>query len=263
MAENLDLDALLLQEQMSDVVAWTALHQPTPTVILDLGAGTGTGTVGLAHTYPDAALIAVDYSEFMLDRLAARITELNLSDRVSAQQVDLDAGWPKLDSADLVWAALSMHHMANPVAVFENIAKTLSAHGLLVIVEMDGWPRYLPYDLGFGAPGFEERCHAAVGEGGWNSYPDWAIAIQEAGLTMVEQRAFDYESLPGQQDQDLISRAAQIFLAKVRASHAENLSGDDLAILDQLLDPQGAQFLGHRTDLSVRAKRLAWAARKN
>ncbi|XBH21143.1 methyltransferase [Jonesiaceae bacterium BS-20] len=272
MAENLDLDAQLLHEHLSEIIAWTATYQQAPTMIMDLGAGTGTGTLGLAKAFPAAKLLAVDYSEFMLERLAANMAGHNLSDRVTTAQVDLDTAWPELESADaagvdLVWAALSMHHLNDPDAVFGNIARTLSSQGLLVVVEMDGWPRYLPHDLGFGVPGLEQRCHDAVGSAGWNTYPDWAIAIEAAGLTMIEQRTFSYSSQSAgdpsaSQDSKLIARAAQIFLTKVRTSHAENLSGPDLEALDQLLDPNSSNFLGNRSDLTVSATRVAWAARK-
>ena len=269
MAETLDLDALLLHEHLGDILNWTAVHQPAPATIVDLGAGTGTGTLGLARTFPHASLVAVDYSEFMLDRLAANMARHDLSDRVSTQQVDLDNAWPELNNVDLIWAALSMHHMSDPDAVYANIARSLCPQGLLVVIEMDGWPRYLPDDLGFGTPGLEQRCHDAVGSAGWNTYPDWAIAIEAAGLHMIEQRTFSYASevfAAGGGDtvanQQLIARAAQIFLTKVRTGHEEALSDSDRGMLDQLLDPTGPHFLGSRTDLSVRARRVAWAARK-
>lgn len=281
MADTLDLDAVLLQDHQDEVLALAAGHHPAPAAILDLGAGTGTGTLALAHKFPHAKVLAVDYSEFMLERLTATVTSEHLDGRVSAQQVDLDSAWPDLSatggSVDLVWTALAMHHMSYPDAVFGEIARSLAPGGVLIVIEMEGWPQYLPEDLGLGEPGFEQRCHAAVADAPWNAYPDWSTAIELSGLTMVEQRVFDYvgQGRAVAHQQKLIAQAAQGFLAKVRSSWAvardENdpgeqeltLSASDLALLDELIDPDSPQFLGNRADLTVRAKRRVWVARKD
>lgn len=259
LAEALDLDALLLHEHLQEIFEWTAAHQGSPGVVMDLGAGTGTGTLGLARTFPDAQVVAVDQSGFMLERLASTVEEHGLSNRVSTEQVDLDSSWPRLTGADLVWAASSMHHMSDPDAVFRRIRETLAPEGLLVVVEMDSLPRHLPDDLGFGTPGLEQRAHAAVARAGWNAHPDWAAAIQDAGLVLIGQRTFAHTT---DQNHDLVVRSAQMFLSRIRAGLEDTLSREDLATLDQLLDPGSPQFLGRRTDLAMRGSRTAWAARR-
>ena len=258
LAEVLDLDALLLKEHLQEIFEWTAAHQPNPATILDLGAGTGTGTLGLARTFPAAQVVAVDQSEFMLQRVAAMMENQGLSDRVSTLQSDLDTGWPQLSGIDLVWAASSMHHMSDPADVFDRISRTLAPEGLLVVVEMDTLPRYLPDDLGFGTPGLEQRCHAAVAAAGWNSHPDWAPAIQQAGMAIAGQRTFAYAT---ERKPKLIAQNAQAFLSRMRTGLEDALSAEDLATLDQLLDPDGPQSLARRTDLSMRGSRTVWAAR--
>ena len=93
-------------------------------------------------------------------------------------------------------------------------------------------------------------------------------------MKMVEQREFNYAVQgPSVADkQELISQAALAFLAKVRAGQValsesdvsdSVLSDADLETLDRLLDPNDHHFLGNRTDLSVRANRRVWVARKN
>ncbi|MBD8043555.1 methyltransferase domain-containing protein [Arthrobacter sp. Sa2BUA2] len=258
LAEVLDLDALLLRDHLQEIFEWTAAHQPNPATILDLGAGTGTGTLGLTRTFPAAQVTAVDQSEFMLQRLAAMMENQRLSARVSTLQADLDTGWPQLSGIDLAWAASSMHHMGDPAHIFDQIARTLTPEGLLVVVEMDTLPRYLPDDLGFGTPGLEQRCHNAVAAAGWNSHPDWATAIRDAGMVIAGQRTFVYAT---DDNRDLIARNAQAFLSRMRTGLEDTLSQEDLATLDQLLDPDGPQSLGRRTDLTMRGSRTAWAAR--
>ncbi|WP_312181350.1 class I SAM-dependent methyltransferase [Arthrobacter sp.] len=258
LAEALDLDALLLHEHLQEIFDWTASHQKNPGTIMDLGAGTGTGTLGLARTFPDARMVAVDQSEFMLERLASTVEKHGLSNRISTQQVDLDTDWPRLTGVDLIWAASSMHHMSEPDRVFSQIRETLAPEGLLVVVEMDSLPRHLPDDLGFGAPGLEQRCHEAGATAGWNAHPNWTTAIRDAGMTVTDQRTFTYAT---DQDHDLILRSAQTFLSRMRSALEDTLSPEDLANLDQLLDPEGPQSLTRRTDLTMRGSRTVWAAR--
>ncbi|MBD7994255.1 methyltransferase domain-containing protein [Arthrobacter sp. Sa2CUA1] len=258
LAEALDLDALLLHEHLQEIFEWTAAHQDSPGTIMDLGAGTGTGTLGLARTFPEARVVAVDQSVFMLERLASTADKHGLSNRISTQQVDLDSSWPQLAGVDLIWAASSMHHMSEPDGVFRRIGETLAPDGLLVVVEMDALPRHLPDDLGFGTPGLEHRCHAAVARAGWNAHPDWATAIQEAGMVLIDQRTFTHTTA---QNPDLMVRSAQMFLSRIRAGLEDTLSPEDLAALDHLLDPSSPQFLGRRTDLAMHGSRTVWAAR--
>ncbi|AUI50881.1 class I SAM-dependent methyltransferase [Arthrobacter crystallopoietes] len=258
LAETLDLDALLLHEHLQEIFDWTAKHQPAPGTIVDLGAGTGTGTLGLTRTFPQASVVAVDQSEFMLAHLASAVEKNQLSDRVSTLQVDLDATWPELADIDLIWAASSMHHMSDPANILSQIGKTLAPGGLLVVVEMDTLPRHLPDDLGFGAPGLEQRLHDAVAIAGWNAHPNWAPAIREAGMEIAEQRTFTYGT---DENRELIAHNAQTFLSRMRTSLGDTLSAEDLATIDQLLDPHGPQSLTRRTDLSMRGSRTVWAAR--
>ncbi|MFL4472418.1 class I SAM-dependent methyltransferase [Paeniglutamicibacter sp. MACA_103] len=258
MAEVLDLDALLLREHLQEIFDWTAAQAGNPRTIVDLGAGTGTGTLGMARTFPQAAVVAVDQSEFMLGRLAANVGDHHLESRVTTLQADLDAQWPELADIDLVWAASSMHHLKDPARAFGEIRRSLSTDGMLVVVEMDALPRYLPADLGFGTPGLEERCHQLLDEAGWNAHPDWSSELEAAGFATAARQKFHYAP---EADGELLVRIASTFLSRMRSGLAGQLSADDLATLDQLLDLEGPHGLAGRNDLSMRGSRTAWAVR--
>lgn len=258
MAETLDLDALLLEGHFGNIFDWIASQSADPRTIVDLGAGTGTGTFGLARTYPGASIVAVDQSESMLELLAEKAQDRALGGRVSTIHADLDQQWPELGGVDLMWAATSMHHFANPLEVFAHIRDSLSPDGILVVVEMEAFPRYLPADLGFGNPGFEERCHRATEPEDFNPHPDWTRELEASGYAAVLHRSFDYcES----SDQELLARAARLSLSRLREHLPDGFPAQDLATLEELLDPDSSRSVGHRTDLVMRGSHNVWVAR--
>ena len=165
MAGLLDLDAEVLQSHLSDVTAWlqgqAAACSPP---ILDLGSGTGTGTFALLQRFEDADVMAVDMSAYLLDRLRGKARILGVDGRVRTVQADLDTVWPDIGPVDLVWASSSLHHLADPDRVLTQVFGALRPGGLLAVLEMDSFPRFLPDDPGVGQPGLEARCHAALAE---------------------------------------------------------------------------------------------------
>ncbi len=148
----LDLDAEVHRGYLESLVEWIA-DRSTPRVIVDVGAGTGTGTRVLAERFPEAELIAVDRSPQMLARVRDSAGQYGFQDRVDTVEADLDVGWPDVKSADLVWAALSLHHVRNPTVFLQQLHDSLNPGALLVVVEMESQPRFLPDDLGIGTPG--------------------------------------------------------------------------------------------------------------
>lgn len=257
MAEVLDLDAVLLDEHFQRIFGWAKELVGDPRAIVDLGAGTGAGTLGLARTFPKATVVAVDQSERMLGLLQENAERRQLNSRISTVRADLDEQWPVLGKVDLMWAATSMHHFKDSAKIFGNIRKSLAPGGVLVLVEMVALPRYLPVDLGFGPPGFEERCHAATDQAGFNAHPDWSADLEAAGYTELGQQTFDYAQSG---DQELLARSAVLSLARLRAHLVDGLPAEDLTTLDQLLDPESTRGVARRNDLVMRGSHKVWAA---
>jgi SAM-dependent methyltransferase len=266
MAELLDLDAEVLHEYLSGVTAWieTLAAEDPPRRILDLGAGTGTGTFALLDRFGEADAVAVDASAQLLHHLRARARDLGVADRVRTVEADLDTQWPAIDTVDLVWASASLHHMADPDRVLAEVFGALRPGGLLVVVELDSFPRFLPDDVGIGRPGLEERGHAALAEARATDLPelgsDWGSRLSQAGFTIEAERPFSIELTPPLPA--ATGRYAQVSLRRMRASLEGRLSEDDLAALDTLLDNDEPDGLLHRDDLSVRAARSIWVARR-
>lgn len=260
LADMLDLDAEVLASQLAEVIDWAGqLASGTPGRIADVGAGTGTGSFALARRFTEAEIVALDVSPGMLERLVASSIEQGLAERMSMVQADLDAAWPEAGRFDLVWAASSLHHFAEVDRVLRDILTALNPGGLFVAVEMDGFPRVLPDDLGFGRPGLETRLHDVISRRGWNAHPDWQVNLKAAGFEMVEQRVFTADLNPAP---PITGRYAHAFLSRVRAGLTDELAADDLAALDRLLVVDGPDSVLQRGDLTVRSSRTAWAARR-
>jgi ubiquinone/menaquinone biosynthesis C-methylase UbiE len=266
MAELLDLDAEVLHSYLSEVTAWVrelAADLPTRR-ILDLGSGTGTGTLALLQRFEGADVIALDISPQLLQRLRDKARVLGVTDRVRTVQADLDAAWPAIDPVDLVWASSSLHHMADPARALTEVFAVLRPGGLLAVIEIDSFPRFLPDDLGLGRPGLEARWHAARAEAQAEELPqlgsDWGSHLSRAGFTIEARRPFAIDLTPPLPAG--AGRYAQASLRRIRSHLGGRMSADDLAAIDTLIDSDGPEGVLRRDDLTIRTTRTAWAARR-
>jgi SAM-dependent methyltransferase len=255
----LDLDARVLGAYLPAVTAWAAEHVADVRTVLDLGAGTGAGSVALAQRFPEAQVVALERSPAMIDRLTATSRAQGLNGRLRVVPADLDEDWPDLAPADVVWAASSLHEVADPARVLRAVHHALRPGGVAVVVELDALPSLLPDDVGSGRPGLEARCHAALARAGWNAYPEWAPGLETAGLGVVEQRRFPVEVGPGNPQ---ASQYARVTLRHQRLALTDALPAEDLATLDRLLADHGPDALLSSARLTVRAGRIAWLARR-
>ncbi|MFJ1995092.1 class I SAM-dependent methyltransferase [Streptomyces asiaticus] len=265
-AELLDLDAEVLHTYLSEVTSQLAqlTRDDPPRRILDLGSGTGTGTLALLQRFEDAEAIAVDRSPDLLEHLRGKARARGVEDRVRTVQADLDDTWPDFDPVDLVWASASVHHLTDPDRGLREIFERLRPGGLLAVIEMAGFPRFLPEDVGRGRPGLEARCHAVQAQEHAERMPelgaDWGPRLARAGFGIAVERPFTIDLRPPLPEPT--GRYAQAFLRRVRSHVAARLSPDDLATLDHLIDSDGPDGVLRRDDLTVRAERTLWAARR-
>jgi SAM-dependent methyltransferase len=197
----------------------------------------------------------------MLDHLRAKAPGLGLTGRIQTIQADLDAGWPATGPVDLVWASNSLHHVKDPDQVLAGVFAALRPGGLLAVAEMDSYPRFLPDDIG---PGLEARWHGILAEERVRELPhlysDWGPRLSTAGFTVEARRTFTIDltaPLPA-----AAGRYAQASLTRLRSGLEGRLSADDLATLGPLLDSDGPESVLRRDDLTIRAARTAWAARR-
>jgi SAM-dependent methyltransferase len=257
LAELLDLDAEVLHEYHHEVMSWAASLVPGQGRIVDLGAGTGTASLALARLRPDASVVAVDISSPMLEEIRRKAQALGVADRVRTVVADLDQTWPSdLGGADLVWAAASLHHVADPGRVLGLVFSALRPGGALMATEPGSFPRFLADPAGMA---LEERGHAAMAEAraeaGMHMDEDWAARFVEAGFTIEAERHFDVVLRPPLPAGAV--RYAHVSLHRMRDGLADRLGADDLAALEA-----AAAGVAGRDDLTVRTSRTVWLARR-
>ncbi|MFI5984574.1 class I SAM-dependent methyltransferase [Streptomyces sp. NPDC051555] len=267
--EILDLDADVLAEHTDSLTAWLPVTA-APRRIVDLGCGTGAGTFALLARFPDAKVTAVDASAVHLDRLRERARELGLADRIRTVRADLDGEWPDLAGPDpagpeLVWASASLHHMADPGRTLRTVRGLLAPGGLFAVVELAGFPRFLPADAPRERPGLEDRCHAALASRHTEHLPhrgaDWGPELAAAGFTVEGERTIAVHVDGDGAGAGAVGRYALSSLGRLRDGAAATLDARDLTALDRLLDTGGPGSILRRDDLAVRTERTVWAAR--
>ena len=270
LTELLDLDGEVLHDYLDQATAWiAATAQPPVTRLIDLGAGTGTGTFALLRRFPGAEVTAVDLDPARLERLQARARDRGEAHRVTTIAADLDQPWPDLGPADLVWASMALHHVADPARTLTRIRGLLRPGGALVIAEttaLESFPRFLPDTVGVAgaAPGLEDRVHQLLARLLSDEVPelgaDWGSRLAAAGFEVAADQAFRVTltaPLP-----PAAGRYAQLTLDRLRTGLGDRLAPGDQHALAALVAPEGPASVLHRPDLTVRATRLAWLARR-
>jgi len=263
----LDLDADVLHDYWSAALGWVRSEADgSPRArLLDLGAGTGTGAIGLAQRFSEADVVAVDISSASLARLRDKALDLGLAPRVHPVEVDLDAGWPDLGILDLTWASMSMHHMADPGRVLRDVLGATRPGGLIAVAEFSRQLRFLPDDLGFGLPGFEDRVADELGHAHAEALPtlgsEWAPRLADAGWTVIAERDFPIDLNPPSHPS--ATRYARAWFTRLSQGLDDRLTADDRATLVALLDENGPHSVLHRTDLHIRGTRSITLGRRD
>jgi len=254
--EMLDLDAQVLHEYFSDLIGWVGREAAEHPRVVDLGAGSGTGSLALARELPGATVTAVDVSPDMLAHLRTRADAAGLGDRIRTIEADLDRPWPDLGPTELIWAAASMHHMADPAAALASAYGALRPGGLLVIAELDSFPRFL---VGTPDEDVELRGHVELArlrdEAGMHMHENWGDRMTQAGFASVTERHFDIDLRPPLPPAG--ARYAEVTLGRMGHRLEGRLSAPELAALEKVV-----AGLADRADLSVRTERTVWLARR-
>ncbi|WP_405852661.1 class I SAM-dependent methyltransferase [Streptomyces sp. NBC_01369] len=82
--------------------------------VLDIGSGPGVVTCLLAHTFPDAEVVAVDQSPGVLERVRSRAVAQGIGGRVVTRLRKSPGEFGSPDSADLIWIRNGFHRIGDP-----------------------------------------------------------------------------------------------------------------------------------------------------
>ncbi|KDN23445.1 class I SAM-dependent methyltransferase [Amycolatopsis rifamycinica] len=231
-----------------------------PTVV-DVGCGAGGMSVLFARELArggGGTVVLLDATPKLLAEAGRAVGE------VAGESVEVvgllgDLTDPALDvpAADLVWASGVLHHVGDQQAALRTLGGLLRPGGVLAISEGGLEMRCLPWELGVGRPGLEQRLLAAraswfermrAGIPGSVAMPyGWPRALREAGLHDVESfGALIDHPMPGS---DLLREYVVHRVGWFAESAGEWLAADDRAAVAALTDPRSPDFLGHRDDL--------------
>jgi tRNA (cmo5U34)-methyltransferase len=105
---------------------------------VELGAGDGWVAEPLLDRFPRATLLALDGSASMRERLSARTARFGARIEVRAFELASLDWWDAARGADLVVAALSLHHLndAKKQYLYKAMAERLSASGALLVADL-------------------------------------------------------------------------------------------------------------------------------
>lgn len=255
MADALDAEALgpVARRLVGSVVA-------RPTVV-DVGCGAGGMSVLFARELAlgsGGTVVLFDATPKLLVEAERAVAEVaGNSVEVVSLLGDLTDPALAVPAADLVWASGVVHHVGDQQAALRTLAGLLRAGGVLAVSEGGLEMRCLPWELGVGRPGLEQRLLAArgawfermrAGVAGSVGMPyGWPRALREAGLEDVESfGALIDHPMPGS---DLLRAYVVQRVGWLAESAGDWLDADDLAAVAALTDPRSPDYLGHRDDL--------------
>ncbi len=233
---------------------------PHTRTVIDVGSGAGGMSAAFAEAMPQGTVVLVDAVPELLDA-AAQHVRAAAEQRVEVRTVQADAAddaLPDLVSrADLVFASAVVHHLPDQQRGVEQLAALINPGGRLALVEGGLEQRCLPWDVGVGEPGLQERLSAARGEwfrrmradmdGAVRLPVGWNRAMADAGLTDVESFSYlvDHPAPPTDRVRDAVLR----WLSWLREIAGDWASEADLDTVDRLLDPDGPHYVGARDDV--------------
>lgn len=202
--DGLDWDAHLRRLREGDALAApetaelaAMLLRPVDRSVTEVGAGAGGSAAAFAEALVYGGVVnVVDSAQQLLSAATTHAREA-AAPGVEIRPVHADAADEELrtavEPADLVFASFVVHHLPDEMAGLRRLAAIIRPGGQLAVVEFGLEQRCLPWDVGIGEPGLEDRLTAAGNRwfrGMRAEMPDsarrpigWSKALSEAGLT--------------------------------------------------------------------------------
>jgi SAM-dependent methyltransferase len=104
--------------------------------VIEVGSGPGELALEIARRLPGAEVVGIDLAGAMVDAAAARARAERLDDRVRFVLADAAALSLADATFDVAVSTLSLHHWADPAAVFAEIARVLRPGGIALVYDL-------------------------------------------------------------------------------------------------------------------------------
>lgn len=125
-----------LYTRVAREVASVAEDDESAPRVLEIGSGPGELALEIAQRLPQAEVLGVDLAEAMIERATDRAQAGGLDPRVRFELADA-AILPLADgSFDVAVSTLSLHHWADPGAVFAELGRVLRPGGVALIYDL-------------------------------------------------------------------------------------------------------------------------------
>lgn len=167
--------------------------------VFEAGCGTGLNTEYLAGQ--GAQVVAMDFSEAMLDRARTRLGQSTVRFEVG----DITQRWPAEDaSCDLVVITLVLEHVEDLAPVFAQARRVLAEGGLLYIAELHPYRQLAGGQARFTPDGSDQE----------QLVPAWRHSVSEF-VTAAKKVRFGLQRMsePGFED-DEVPRLLQLWLVR-------------------------------------------------
>ena len=164
-----------LTRDLDKSVSNEVLRESRCQLVVEVGCGTGKNTALLASI--GARVLALDFSQEMIEKAKAKLSAANVSFEVA----DITQTWPCPDhSAELVTCNLVLEHIEGLSFVFAEAARVLSDGGSFFVCELHPYRQYQGVKAHFLRDDSETQIPAFV-----HHVSDFLGSAQENGLKLI------------------------------------------------------------------------------
>jgi ubiquinone/menaquinone biosynthesis C-methylase UbiE len=242
---------------LQEIVGWLGVGPGMR--VLDVGCGPGTFAALAADA--GAEVVAVDVSAGVIETAKAQAARLGLAERISFETASLLDLPFEAAQFDLVWASMVIHHIEDPVAAMTELGRVLKPGGRIAIRE-GGLPlRLLPFDIGIGEPGLQDRLKVASNQWfaamqratlGKLPYPyGWLRLLRDGGFSAATVKSFAFDACAPFEPWAMDMLARRLRHTYERMEYGDFLSAEDRALIETITDPASPHALHHRDDLHL------------